>query len=144
MKFMDEIIGKSVAQPRVYALLLAIFAGLALILASIGIYGVMSYSVTQRIHEIGIRMALGARPVDVLKLVVKQGLALALVGVFVGLIVSIALTRVLASQLYGVTPTDPVTFTAISVLLILVAVIACSIPAIRAAKVDPMIAVRYE
>ncbi|HYJ88039.1 MAG TPA: ABC transporter permease [Pyrinomonadaceae bacterium] len=144
MKFMDEIIGKSVAQPRVYALLLGIFAGLALILASIGIYGVMSYSVTQRIHEIGIRMALGARPVDVLKLVVKQGLALALVGVFVGLIVSVALTRVLASQLYGVTPTDPVTFTAISVLLILVAVIACSIPAIRATKVDPMIAVRYE
>ena len=144
MKFMDEIIGKSVAQPRVYALLLGIFAGLALILASIGIYGVMSYSVTQRIHEIGIRMALGARPVDVLKLVVKQGLALALVGVFVGLIVSLALTRVLASQLFGVTPTDPVTFTAISVLLILVAVIACSIPAVRATKVDPMIAVRHE
>ena len=144
MKFMDEIIGKSVAQPRVYALLLGIFAGLALILASIGIYGVMSYSVTQRIHEIGIRMALGARPVDVLKLIVKQGLALALVGVFVGLIASLALTRVLASQLYGVTPTDPLTFTAISVLLILVAVIACSIPAMRATKVDPMIAVRHE
>jgi putative ABC transport system permease protein len=144
MKFMNEIIGKSVAQPRVYALLLGIFAGLALILAAIGIYGVMSYSVTQRIHEIGIRMALGARPVDVLKLVVKQGMALALIGVFLGLIVSLALTRVLASQLYGVTPTDPVTFTAISVLLIFVAVIACSIPAVRATKVDPMIAVRYE
>ena len=109
MKFMDEIIGKSVAQPRVYALLLGIFAGLALILASIGIYGVMSYSVTQRIHEIGIRMALGARPIDVLKLIVRQGLVLALIGVFLGLIVSLALTRVLASQLYGVTPTDPVT-----------------------------------
>jgi putative ABC transport system permease protein len=144
MKFMDEIIGKSVAQPRVYALLLGIFAGLALILASIGIYGVMSYSVTQRIHEIGIRMALGARPIDVLKLIVRQGLVLALIGVFLGVIASLALTRVLASQLYGVTPTDPVTFTTISVLLILVAVIACSIPAMRATKVDPMIAVRHE
>jgi putative ABC transport system permease protein len=144
IKFMDEIIGKSVAQPRVYALLLGIFAGLALVLATIGIYGVISYSVTQRIHEIGIRMALGARSVDILKLIVKQGMALALVGIFLGLIVSLALTRVLASQLYGVTPTDPVTYAAISLLLMLVALIACSIPALRATKVDPMIAVRYE
>ena len=144
IKFMDEIIGKSVAQPRVYALLLGIFAGLALILASIGIYGVMSYSVTQRTHEIGIRMALGARPRDVLKLIIKQGMILGIAGIIIGLIVSFAMTRVLASQLYGVSSTDPVTFTAISLLLMFVALIACYIPALRATKVDPMIAVRYE
>ncbi|HAF16158.1 MAG TPA: ABC transporter permease [Blastocatellia bacterium] len=144
IKFMDEIIGKSVAQPRVYALLLGIFAGLALILASIGIYGVMSYSVTQRTHEIGIRMALGARPRDVLKLIIKQGMVLGIAGIIIGLIVSFALTRVLASQLYGVSSTDPGTFAAISLLLMFVAVIACYIPALRATKVDPMIAVRYE
>ncbi len=144
IKFMDEIIGRSVAQPRVYALLLGIFAGLALILASIGIYGVMSYSVTQRTHEIGIRMALGARPRDVLKLIIKQGMILGIAGIIIGLIVSFAVTRVLASQLYGVSSTDPVTFAAISLLLMFVAAIACSIPALRATKVDPMIAVRYE
>ena len=144
IKFMDEIVGKSVAQPRVYALLLGIFAGLALILAAIGIYGVISYSVTQRTHEIGIRMALGAQTRDVLALIIKQGMALALVGIFLGLLVSLALTRVLASQLYGVSSTDPVTYSAISLLLMFVALIACYIPALRATKVDPMIAVRYE
>jgi putative ABC transport system permease protein len=144
IKFMDEIIGKSVAQPRVYALLLGIFGGLALILAAIGIYGVISYTVIQRTHEIGIRMALGAQTKDVLSLIIKQGMALALVGIFLGLIVSLALTRVLASQLYGVSSTDPLTYTAISLLLMFVALIACFIPALRAAKVDPMIAVRYE
>ena len=144
IKFMDEIVGKSVAQPRVYALLLGIFAGLALILAAIGIYGVISYSVTQRTHEIGIRMALGAQTRDVLALIIKQGMALALVGIFLGLLVSLALTRVLASQLYGVSSTDPVTYSAISLLLMFVALIACYIPAQRATKVDPMIAVRYE
>ncbi len=144
IKFMDEIIGKSVAQPRVYALLLGIFAGLALILATIGIYGVMSYTVIQRTHEIGIRMALGARPRDVLKLIVKQGMILGGTGILIGLFVSFAFTRVLASQLYGVNATDPLTFAAISLLLMLVAVAACYIPALRATKVDPMVAVRYE
>ena len=144
LKFMDEIIGKSVAQPRVYALLLGIFAGLALILASIGIYGVISYSVTQRTHEIGIRMALGARPMDVIRLIIMQGVLLGCIGIFIGLLVSLALTRVLASQLYGVTATDPLTFAGISLLLLLVAVIACSIPALRATKVSPMIALRNE
>jgi putative ABC transport system permease protein len=144
IKFMDEIIGKSVAQPRVYALLLGIFAGLALILASIGIYGVMSYTVIQRTHEIGIRMALGARPFDVVKLIVKQGMILGIAGIIIGLIVSFALTRVLASQLFGVTANDPITFIAISLLLMFVALVACYIPAKRATKVDPMVAVRYE
>jgi putative ABC transport system permease protein len=144
IKFMDEIIGKSVAQPRVYALLLGIFAGLALILASIGIYGVMSYTVTQRTHEIGIRMALGARPLDVVKLIVKQGMILGIAGIIIGLIVSFALTRLLASQLFGVTANDPITFIAIPLLLMFVALVACYIPAKRATKVDPMVAVRYE
>lgn len=144
IKFMDEIVAGSVSQPRVYALLLSVFAGLALILAAIGIYGVMSYSVTQRTHEIGIRMALGAQRKNVLGLIIKQGMALALVGIFLGLIVSLALTRVLTSQLYDISSTDPVTFSLISLILMLVAVIACYVPAWRATKVDPMIAVRHE
>jgi putative ABC transport system permease protein len=144
LKFMDEIVAGSVSQPRVYALLLGIFAVLALILAAIGIYGVISYSVTQRTQEIGIRMALGAQSRDVLALIIKQGMALSLLGILLGLLVSLALTRVLASQLYGISSTDPVTFTAISVLLMLVAMIACYIPALRATKLDPLIALRYE
>lgn len=144
LKFMDEIVAGTVSQPRVYALLLGIFAILALVLAAIGIYGVISYSVTQRTHEIGIRMALGAQTRDVLALVIKQGMALALVGVFFGLLASLALTRVLSSQLYGISSTDPVTFTGISLLLMLVAIIACYIPALRATRLSPMIAVRYE
>jgi putative ABC transport system permease protein len=144
LKFMDEIVAGSVSQPRVYALLLGIFAGLALILAAIGIYGVISYSVTQRTQEIGIRMALGAQSRDVLALIIKQGMALALVGILLGLLVSLALTRVLASQLYGVSSTDPWTFSAISILLMLVAILACYIPAWRATKLDPLLALRYE
>lgn len=144
IKFMDEILAGSVAQPRVYALLLGIFAGLALVLASIGTYGVMSYSVTQRTHEIGIRMALGAQRSDVLKLIIKQGMTLALAGIIIGLIASFAVTRILASQLFGVSATDLVTFAAIPILLVIVTVIACYIPAVRATKVNPMIAVRYE
>ncbi|HSE37167.1 MAG TPA: FtsX-like permease family protein [Blastocatellia bacterium] len=133
-----------VDEPRLYTMLLGVFAGVALILASVGIYGVMSYSVTERTHEIGIRMALGAKQRDVLALVVRQGLILALVGVAIGLAVALALTRVMSSLLYGVTATDLSTFLIVPLILALVALVASYLPARRAMKVDPMIALRYE
>ncbi|HEV8366365.1 MAG TPA: ABC transporter permease [Pyrinomonadaceae bacterium] len=144
VKTMDEWLTTAVSGPRYRTSLLALFALVALILASTGIYGVMSYSVTQRTHEIGVRMALGARRFDVLKLVVRQGMSLVVIGVALGLIGATALTRVMSSLLFEVTPKDPLTFTAVALFLAVVALVACYIPARRATRVDPLVALRYE
>ena len=144
IKPMSDWVASSVAAPRYRTTLLALFAALAMVLAATGIYGVMSYSVAQRTHEIGVRMALGARQLDVLKLVVRQGMFLTLIGVILGVGGALALTRVMSTLLFGVTTKDPVTFAVVAALLMAVAFIACFVPARRATKVDPLVALRYE
>ena len=138
------VISSSVAEPRFRAWLLGAFAVAGLALTLTGIYGVISYSVSQRVQEIGIRMALGAQSGDVLGMVLKQGMGLALVGAILGLLGSLGLMRLLSSQLFGIKPTDPVTFALSALLMIVVAACASYIPALRAARVDPMIALRNE
>jgi putative ABC transport system permease protein len=144
VKSMEEVLSSSIARWKFSMFLLGAFAVLALVLAAVGIYGVLSYSASQRTHEMGIRMALGAERDDVVKLVVGEGLVLALAGMGIGIFGPLLLTRFLSSQLYGVKPTDPATFAVVSLALIAVAFLACSIPAWRAARVDPMAALHYE
>ncbi|MFZ0062956.1 MAG: ABC transporter permease [Pyrinomonadaceae bacterium] len=144
IRTMNEIRAESVAPERLNLTLMSLFAGIALVLAIVGIYGVMSYSVTQRTHEIGIRMAIGAQPKDVFKMVIGEGMALALIGVGLGLLGAFALTRLMVTMLFGVEPTDPATFLSIAFLLTSVALIACYIPSRRATKVDPLVSLRYE
>jgi putative ABC transport system permease protein len=144
VKTMEEYLAASVATPRFNTTLLSIFAGVALVLTVVGLYGVMSYSVAQRTNEIGIRLALGAQSRDVLLMIVKQGSFLIVLGLGIGLSGAYAATRLMASLLFGVTAKDPFTFAAVAVVLALVALLACYIPAWRATKVDPLRALRYE
>jgi putative ABC transport system permease protein len=141
---MEHIVSASVTQPRFNLFLVGLFGGIALLLSAAGIYGVTSYTVTQRTHELGIRLALGAQVGDVLKLVLGQGMAVIGIGLVIGLAAAFALLRLMRSLLFGVGENDPLTFVAISVVLLLVALFACYVPARRATKVDPLTALRYE
>jgi putative ABC transport system permease protein len=144
IRTMNQILADSIAVPRFNALLIVVFSLLALILASVGIYGVISYGVSQRRHEIGIRMALGAKPFDIQQMVVGQGFKLALAGIAIGLLGLFLLTRLLSNLLFEVSATDSLTFISVSLILTTVALAACFVPARRAAKTDPMVALRYE
>jgi predicted permease len=141
---MDEVVAGSFAACRLSMILLAAFAALALVLSCVGIYGVISYLVRQRTHEIGVRMALGAQRADVMRLVLGQGARMALIGVAIGIAAALGLTRLMANELFGVAAHDPLTFAAVAILLTLVALLACYLPARRAVRVDPMVALRYE
>ena len=141
---MSRTISESVGDQRLRSVLLIVFAGIGFALALLGVYGVISYSVARRVQEIGIRMALGASPTTVLRMILRQGLLLVAVGVLLGSAGAFGLARVIASQFYGVQPTDPKTFLGATALVLLVACLACCFPARRAMRVDPIIALRYE
>lgn len=141
---MDQLLSRSVAPQRFDLVLLALFAALALSLAAVGIYGVLAFSVSRRTHEIGLRLALGAHPSDILRLILAQGMKLVFVGVVIGTAGGVALTRLMAGVLYAVTPTDPLTYTAVILLLVLCAIVACYVPARRAMRVDPITALHHE
>jgi ABC-type antimicrobial peptide transport system permease subunit len=141
---LQEIVGNSISTQRLAMILLSIFSALALVLSAIGIYGVISYLTGQRTHEIGVRVALGASSTDVLRMVLGQGMKLALIGVAIGITAALGLTRLVAKLVYGVGAFDPLTFVAVAILLTGVALLSCYIPARRAMRVDPMIALRYE
>src|SRR5215210_5754309 len=143
LKTMETVVSESVAPFKFNMFLLAMLAGIAMALTVVGVYGVMNYSVTQRTQEIGIRMALGARPGQVQALVLKQGMRLSAIGLALGLAGSFAVTRLMSSLLFGVSTTDPLVFAAVALILAVVALMACYIPARKATKVDPMIALRY-
>jgi putative ABC transport system permease protein len=144
VKTMDQYLGESMGQRRLSTTLLGAFAAFALVLAAIGVYSVMNYLVSQRRHEIGIRMALGANQGEILKLVVGQGMWISLLGIGIGIAAALLLTRIMTSLLYGITPSDPLTYIANSLILLAVALLACLIPARRAMSVDPIIALRYQ
>ena len=141
---MDKVVSDNVSAPRLTLVLLGLFSGLALILAAIGIYGVISYSVAQRTREFGVRMTLGAQRCDILRMVLGQGGKIALVGIVIGMAAAFALTRLMSGLLFSVSAGDPATFAAVAALLVLVVILACYIPARRAVRVDPMVALRYE
>jgi putative ABC transport system permease protein len=141
---LETTLSQMLAPHRFVMILLSLFAGIALTLASVGIYGLLQYSTTQQTRDIGIRMALGARRIDILRAILSHGLRLTLIGVVIGLAGAVALTRILSSLLYDVTPTDPLTLTSVSLLLAAIALLAGYIPARRAARIDPVVALRYE
>src|SRR5919205_331293 len=144
VRTMDHVVSESITQPRFNLFLLGLFSTVAMLLSAAGIYGVTAYTVTQRTHELGIRIALGAQVSDVLKMILGQGMAVIGIGLVLGLAAAFALTRLLRSLLFGVGENDPLTFAAITLVLFMVALIACYVPARRATKVDPLTALRYE
>jgi putative ABC transport system permease protein len=144
VRSLSSFIDASIVQERLLTALMSFFGLLAMLLAAIGLYGIMAYSVSQRTHEIGIRVALGAQSRDVLRLVIGQGMKLVLLGVSAGLAAAFGLTRLLKALLFGVSATDPMTFAVVALLLTLVALLACWIPARRATRVDPLVAIKYE
>jgi ABC-type antimicrobial peptide transport system permease subunit len=141
---LEDYLSKSAAQPRFQTLLLSCFAGIALLLSAIGLYGLLSYMVVQRTLEIGLRMALGAQRADVLSMIVRRGLTLALIGLGTGLLISAVVTRLLTGMLYGIWPSDPITFAAVTGILLLVSLAATGLPAYRAARLDPMKTLREQ